>query len=84
MAQLMPSAFEALPPLSLPLLGRLVGGGFLVGLGAALGNGCTSGHGICGLARLSPRSAAYTRRMVWTPRCPHASHSCQQASCRWD
>ena len=32
--------------------------GFLVGLGAAIGAGCTSGHGICGLARLSVRSAA--------------------------
>jgi uncharacterized membrane protein YedE/YeeE len=32
--------------------------GFLVGLGTAIGSGCTSGHGICGLARLSPRSAA--------------------------
>ena len=31
-------------------------GGFLVGFGAAIGSGCTSGHGICGLARLSPRS----------------------------
>ena len=31
--------------------------GFLVGLGTAIGSGCTSGHGICGLARLSPRSA---------------------------
>lgn len=31
--------------------------GFLVGLGTAIGAGCTSGHGICGLARLSPRSA---------------------------
>ena len=30
--------------------------GLLVGLGTTLGNGCTSGHGICGLARLSPRS----------------------------
>ena len=30
--------------------------GLLVGFGAALGNGCTSGHGICGLARLSFRS----------------------------
>jgi uncharacterized membrane protein YedE/YeeE len=35
-------------------------GGLLVGLGAALGNGCTSGHGICGNARLSPRSMLYT------------------------
>lgn len=30
--------------------------GFLVGLGSRMGNGCTSGHGICGLARLSKRS----------------------------
>ena len=29
---------------------------FLVGIGTAIGAGCTSGHGICGLARLSPRS----------------------------
>lgn len=31
---------------------------FLVGLGTAVGSGCTSGHGICGLSRLSLRSAA--------------------------
>jgi uncharacterized membrane protein YedE/YeeE len=31
--------------------------GALVGFGARLGNGCTSGHAICGMARLSPRSA---------------------------
>ena len=31
---------------------------FLVGLGTAVGSGCTSGHGICGLSRLSPRSFA--------------------------
>jgi uncharacterized protein len=30
--------------------------GLLVGLGTALGNGCTSGHGVCGLSRGSPRS----------------------------
>jgi uncharacterized membrane protein YedE/YeeE len=30
--------------------------GFLVGFGTRLGSGCTSGHGVCGLARLSPRS----------------------------
>ena len=41
------------PTVSLPLL--LVAG-FLVGLGARMGNGCTSGHGICGLARCSKRS----------------------------
>lgn len=32
--------------------------GLLVGFGTALGNGCTSGHGVCGLSRLSPRSLA--------------------------
>jgi len=35
----------------------LVAGGLLVGIGTRLGSGCTSGHGVCGLARLSPRSA---------------------------
>lgn len=34
----------------------LVIGGFMVGIGVSFGGGCTSGHGICGLARLSPRS----------------------------
>lgn len=34
--------------------------GFLVGFGTRLGSGCTSGHGVCGLARRSPRSLAAT------------------------
>ncbi|HVX81125.1 MAG TPA: YeeE/YedE family protein [Devosiaceae bacterium] len=34
----------------------LVAAGLLTGAGTAIGNGCTSGHGVCGLARLSPRS----------------------------
>jgi uncharacterized membrane protein YedE/YeeE len=34
--------------------------GLLVGFGTRLGNGCTSGHGICGIARLSPRSIVAT------------------------
>jgi len=38
----------------------LVASGLLVGFGARLGSGCTSGHGVCGLARLSPRSFAAT------------------------
>ncbi len=38
----------------------LVVGGLLVGCGTRLSKGCTSGHGVCGLARLSPRSAAAT------------------------
>ena len=36
----------------------LVLGGLLVGIGVHFGNGCPSGHGICGLARFSPRSLA--------------------------
>jgi uncharacterized protein len=39
-------------------LGGMVIAGLLVGVGTALGSGCTSGHGVCGLARLSPRSLA--------------------------
>jgi uncharacterized membrane protein YedE/YeeE len=35
-------------------------GGLLVGFGTRLSNGCTSGHGICGIARLSPRSIVAT------------------------
>jgi uncharacterized membrane protein YedE/YeeE len=38
----------------------LVIAGLVVGFGTRLGNGCTSGHGVCGLARLSPRSLAAT------------------------
>lgn len=37
-------------------LGGMVLAGLLVGLGTAVGSGCTSGHGVCGLARLSRRS----------------------------
>lgn len=40
--------------------GGLVVAGLLVGFGTRLGNGCTSGHGICGLARFSKRSFAAT------------------------
>jgi uncharacterized membrane protein YedE/YeeE len=36
----------------------LVAAGLLVGFGTRMGNGCTSGHGVCGIARLSPRSIA--------------------------
>lgn len=57
---------SSIPDLSFTSSGRMVaplrGGlaGFLVGWGTARGNGCTSGHGICGNARLSPRSMAAT------------------------
>lgn len=35
---------------------QLISAGLLVGFGTRLGSGCTSGHGVCGIARLSPRS----------------------------
>ncbi|GIL62605.1 hypothetical protein Vafri_16786 [Volvox africanus] len=54
----LPGAFEALPQ-TLPVW-RTVLAGLFVGVGSSMGNGCTSGHGICGSARLSPRSFAYT------------------------
>ncbi|WP_455274509.1 YeeE/YedE family protein [Rhizobium herbae] len=38
----------------------LIAGGLIVGFGTRLGSGCTSGHGVCGLARLSPRSMIAT------------------------
>lgn len=38
----------------------LIVAGFLVGLGTKVGNGCTSGHGICGIGRLSKRSIVAT------------------------
>jgi uncharacterized membrane protein YedE/YeeE len=38
----------------------LMGAGLLVGVGTRFGAGCTSGHGVCGLSRLSPRSIAAT------------------------
>jgi uncharacterized membrane protein YedE/YeeE len=40
--------------------------GLLVGFGTRLGGGCTSGHGVCGIARLSPRSLAATVIFVAT------------------
>ena len=41
-------------------VGRLLIGGLLVGIGTRYGSGCTSGHGVCGLAQRSPRSLAAT------------------------
>jgi uncharacterized membrane protein YedE/YeeE len=38
----------------------VIGAGLLVGFGSRMGSGCTSGHGVCGIARLSPRSMAAT------------------------
>ena len=38
----------------------IIAGGVLVGLGTRLANGCTSGHGVCGISRLSPRGIVAT------------------------
>ena len=51
-------------PVSSPLAGRstgaLIAAGLLVGFGTQVGSGCTSGHGVCGIGRLSARSLAAT------------------------
>jgi hypothetical protein len=44
----------------------VAGAGLLVGFGSRLGGGCTSGHGVCGIARLSPRSIAATLIFIGT------------------
>lgn len=51
------SDFSSAPPVLglTPIVA--IGAGLLVGIGTRVGGGCTSGHGICGLARFSPRSA---------------------------
>ena len=50
-----------LPPLQISAgWGTLVAGGLLVGVGTRYATGCTSGHGVCGLSSLSPRSLAAT------------------------
>jgi uncharacterized protein len=50
-----------LPEIVLPSSSAvIIAGGLLVGFGTRLGGGCTSGHGVCGIARLSPRSFAAT------------------------
>jgi uncharacterized membrane protein YedE/YeeE len=52
--------WKASPPAFATSAPMLVVAGLLVGFGARLGSGCTSGHGVCGLSRLSPRSLAAT------------------------
>lgn len=47
-------------------LALLVAGGLLVGVGTRIGSGCTSGHGVCGMSRLSPRSIVATLTYVGT------------------
>lgn len=49
------------PPIQIPIsTNMLMVGGLVVGIGVTLGGGCTSGHGVCGIARLSTRSIAAT------------------------
>ncbi len=55
------------PAIQVPIsTGMLVVGGFIVGIGVTLGSGCTSGHGVCGMARLSPRSIVATLTFMLT------------------
>lgn len=50
-----------MPAVEVPVsTAALVAGGLIVGVGVTFGSGCTSGHGVCGMARLSPRSIAAT------------------------
>jgi uncharacterized membrane protein YedE/YeeE len=54
-------ALQAMPPAQIDHTPALLGAaGLLVGLGTRFGSGCTSGHGVCGIARLSPRSLVAT------------------------
>lgn len=54
-------AFAAWPAVEVDAsYGALVLAGLLVGVGTRYGAGCTSGHGVCGISRLSPRSLAAT------------------------
>lgn len=53
--------FSALPKPQIDAeYGALVAAGLLVGVGTRYGSGCTSGHGVCGLSRMSPRSLVAT------------------------
>ena len=52
-----PSAFDTTASATLPIV---LLAGVIVGFGTQLGNGCTSGHGVCGISRLSPRSLVAT------------------------
>jgi uncharacterized membrane protein YedE/YeeE len=66
----------------------LVIGGVLVGIGVTFGAGCTSGHGVCGLARLSPRSLVATLTFMLTtgitvPRSPPSSTRRPTPSATW-
>jgi uncharacterized protein len=58
LALMWPGAFGDVPAdRSLPIVAAA---GLLVGFGTRMGNGCTSGHGVCGLSRMAPRSIVAT------------------------
>jgi len=57
----MPAALAAGPPRAWPLV---LAGGLLVGFGARLGGGCTSGHGVCGIGRGSLRGLVGTALFI--------------------
>ena len=57
----------AMPTVTVPVSNTmLIVGGLIVGIGGTFGSGCTSGHGVCGMARLSPRSLAATLTFMAT------------------
>ncbi|MCB5313058.1 YeeE/YedE family protein [Yersinia intermedia] len=61
------SLFTALPAIQIDAgLPTLILAGLLVGVGTRYGAGCTSGHGVCGLARFSPRSLVGTLSFMFT------------------
>ncbi|CBY25857.1 TPA: YeeE/YedE family protein [Yersinia enterocolitica] len=61
------SLFTALPVIQIDAsLPALIVAGLLVGIGTRYGAGCTSGHGVCGLARFSPRSLLATLSFMLT------------------
>lgn len=62
-ARLLPDAVAAHPDRSLPVTAAA---GLLVGFGTRLGNGCTSGHGVCGIPRGSARSFVATLVFIGT------------------
>lgn len=63
---LSPESFAAPSSLSGGGFAMLAAAGLLVGFGSRLGNGCTSGHGVCGISRLSVRSLVATLTFVAT------------------
>ena len=57
----------AMPTVTVPVSNTmLIVGGLIVGICGTFGSGCTSGHGVCGMARLSPRSLAATLTFMAT------------------